>query len=207
MPLTKVKPSNLDANSSYVLANITLTGSSTANSYTANGNVTASYFIGNGSQLTGIVSSSATANAAFDKANSANVIAQAAFDKANSANVIAQSAFDKANNISGYSNNGVTLSGTVTPIANTTVFFDIIGITGNTTIAAPSGSSLYNGQKLIIRIKDAGTSVNISWNSIYRTIGTINLPTTTVASKLAYVGCVYNLNDTYWDVIAVSLQT
>jgi hypothetical protein len=49
-----------------------------------------------------------TANAAFDKANSANVLAQVAFDaantsslaafnKANSANILAQAAFDKAN--------------------------------------------------------------------------------------------------------------
>jgi hypothetical protein len=38
-----------------------------------------------------------TANAAFNKANSANVLAQASFDKANSANVLAQAAFDLAN--------------------------------------------------------------------------------------------------------------
>ena len=38
-----------------------------------------------------------TANAAFNKANSANVVAQAGWDKANSANVLAQAAFDKAN--------------------------------------------------------------------------------------------------------------
>ena len=55
-----------------------------------------------------------TANAAFDKANSANVLAQAAFDKANSepigsgaftkansANILAQAAFDSANISSG----------------------------------------------------------------------------------------------------------
>ena len=38
-----------------------------------------------------------TANAAFDKANSANVVAQAGFDKANSANVLAQNAYNAAN--------------------------------------------------------------------------------------------------------------
>ena len=37
------------------------------------------------------------ANAAFIRANSANVLAQAAFDKANAANVLAQSAFNQAN--------------------------------------------------------------------------------------------------------------
>jgi hypothetical protein len=37
------------------------------------------------------------ANAAFDKANSANVLAQSAFDNSNTGNVLAQSAFDKAN--------------------------------------------------------------------------------------------------------------
>lgn len=38
-----------------------------------------------------------TAQAAFDKANSANVVAQGGFDKANSANVLAQQAFNQAN--------------------------------------------------------------------------------------------------------------
>jgi hypothetical protein len=40
-----------------------------------------------------------TANGAFDKANSANVLAQSSFDKANAANSLAQAAFDAANSV------------------------------------------------------------------------------------------------------------
>jgi hypothetical protein len=58
----------------------------------------------------------------------------------------------------------------------------------------------------MIRIKDNGTPQTLSWNTSsggYRAEGVI-LPTSTVASTPLYVGCVYNAQDTYWDVLAVS---
>lgn len=54
-------------------------------------------YTANGGLEVRLTSAYGQANAAFDKANSANVLAQSAFDKANSANVLAQSALDKAN--------------------------------------------------------------------------------------------------------------
>jgi hypothetical protein len=157
-----------------------------------------------------------TANAAFIQANSAYAAANAggagtdqfARDTANAAFIQANAAFIQANTGGGggggVSNNGSTLSGTITPLANTSEQFNILGITGDITIDAPAGTPS-DGQKLIIRIKDAGTSVNISWNVIYRTIVT-SLPTSTVPNKTAYIGFIYNTADTDWDAVAISLE-
>ena len=66
---------------------------------------------------------------------------------------------------------------------------------------APTGTPT-QGQTLVIRIKDDGTGRAITWNAIFRAIG-VTLPTTTVASKTHYVGCIYNSTNTKWDAIAV----
>lgn len=72
------------------------------------------------------------------------------------------------------------------------------------TINAPTGTPV-DGNKLTFRILDNGVAQTISWNGTYTPIG-ITLPTTTTASKTTYVGCVYNANNTRWDVIAVTTQ-
>jgi hypothetical protein len=61
-----------------------------------------------------------------------------------------------------------------------------------------------DGQKLIVRFKDAGVAKGLTWTG-FTAIG-ITLPTTTVASKWGYVGCVYNLAATQWQAIAYSVQ-
>lgn len=72
------------------------------------------------------------------------------------------------------------------------------------TIAAPTGTPV-EGQKLIIRLKDDGSARGITFNAIFRAIG-ITIPTTTVASKITYLGLVYNSTDTKWDVIATKTE-
>jgi hypothetical protein len=58
---------------------------------------------------------------------------------------------------------------------------------------------------LTIRIRDNGGAQTLAWNAIFRVIGT-TLPTTTVAGKLVYVGCIYNQLDTKWDVVSVAQE-
>ena len=65
---------------------------------------------------------------------------------------------------------------------------------------APSGTPK-NGQKFIIRIKDDATARALTWNAIFRAIGTA-LPSTTVLSKTKYLGFIYNSTDTKWDLVA-----
>ena len=71
-------------------------------------------------------------------------------------------------------------------------------------VNAPTGTPV-NGTKLIFRFLDNGTARAITWNATYTVIG-VTLPTTTVINKTTYVGCIYNANNTRWDVIAVTTQ-
>lgn len=71
-------------------------------------------------------------------------------------------------------------------------------------INAPTGTPV-DGDKLIFRILDNGTSRALSWNATFTVIGT-TLPTATTANKMIYVGCIYNSANTRWDVVAVTTQ-
>jgi hypothetical protein len=98
-------------------------------------------------------------------------------------------------------------SGTLTPNGDTTDVFNAFGLTGAITVDTPSGTPV-DGQRLMLRFEDNGTGRGITWtgtSGAYRAVG-VTLPTTTVASKVTYVGCVYNSNDTFWDAIAVATQ-
>lgn len=79
---------------------------------------------------------------------------------------------------------------------------------GNVTISADAGTPT-NGQKMIFRIKDNGTARTLTWTTgstnSFRAIGTV-LPTTTVANKTIYVGCIYNSTDSRWDVVMVTQE-
>jgi hypothetical protein len=90
------------------------------------------------------------------------------------------------------------------PDISTTDQYVITALATAATFNAPTGTPL-NGQKLIIRIKDNATARALTWNAIYRVVGT-TLPTTTVVSKVVYVGCIYNSDETTWDVVAVAQQ-
>lgn len=98
----------------------------------------------------------------------------------------------------------VASTATLTPTA-TSNQYNITAQAAALTIAAPTGTFL-DGQGLLIRIKDNGTARAISWNAKFRAIG-IALPTTTVVSKVLYVGAKYNLAEDIFDVIAVGQQT
>lgn len=71
-------------------------------------------------------------------------------------------------------------------------------------INAPTGTPV-DGNKLIFRILDNGTSQTLTWDATYTAIGVV-LPTTTTISKMLYVGCIYNTANTRWDVVAVTTQ-
>jgi hypothetical protein len=97
--------------------------------------------------------------------------------------------------------------GTINPTSNTTNQYTITALGAAATIDTPTGTPI-DGQKLTIRIKDNGTGRALTWTTSaggYRVIGT-TLPTTTTASKVTYVGCVYNSQDSFWDVVAVTTQ-
>lgn len=93
----------------------------------------------------------------------------------------------------------------ITPDIDIAQQHNVTALAENTTINAPSGTT-YDGQKLIIRIKDNGTARTITWDSIYRGIN-IGLPDATILGKVLYIFIVYNAQDTKWDVLAVGQET
>jgi hypothetical protein len=98
----------------------------------------------------------------------------------------------------------VASAATITPTSDASNQYNVTALAVPATFAAPSGSPV-DGQKLLLRIKDNGTARALTWDAIYRQIGT-TLPLTTVATKTTYVGCVYNGADNVWDVVAVTTQ-
>jgi len=101
-------------------------------------------------------------------------------------------------------NSAADYSGTLTPNSDSYDMYAATGLTQATTIAAPTGTPV-DGQRLMFRLLDNGTARALTWNATYTVMG-VTLPTTTTASKTSYIGCVYNSNNTRWDVIAAGTQ-
>jgi hypothetical protein len=101
----------------------------------------------------------------------------------------------------------VASAATITPTGDTADQYNITALATAATIAAPSGTPV-DGQHLILRFEDNGTGRALTWTTssgAYRAVG-VTLPTTTVASKATYVGCIYNAQDVFWDVVAAVTQ-
>jgi len=100
-------------------------------------------------------------------------------------------------------------SGTITsPYQANSDSFDIIVITNlsnNLTFSAPSGAPT-NGQKLIYRISDNATVRTLDFTAFTAVGVTLPTATTGTSTKVIYVGCIYNADNTRWDVIAVTTQ-
>ena len=97
-----------------------------------------------------------------------------------------------------------TTATTLTPDVSAADQYAYTALASGLTINAPTGTPV-DGDKLIFRILDNGTPRALTWNATYTVIGTI-LPTTTTASKMTYVGCIYNAANTRWDVVAATTQ-
>jgi hypothetical protein len=98
----------------------------------------------------------------------------------------------------------ITTAANITPTGNTADQYNVTALASDANVEAPSGTPS-NGQKLIIRIKDNGISRNLTWDAIYRVIGS-TLPIITISSKTVYVGCIWNNNDSVWDVVGVAQE-
>jgi len=92
----------------------------------------------------------------------------------------------------------------LTPSVATADIYAYTALAAGLTINAPTGTPV-DGDKLMFRLLDNGTSRSLTWDATYTVIG-VTLPTATTISKTTYVGCIYNANNTRWDVIAVTTQ-
>lgn len=101
----------------------------------------------------------------------------------------------------------IASAATITATSDDDDFYSVTALAEAASIAIPSGTPV-DGQKLTLRLKDNGTARALTWVTTsggYRVIGTI-LPTTTVISKVIYIGCIYNSQDIFWDVVSVATQ-
>ena len=98
----------------------------------------------------------------------------------------------------------ITAGGILTPASDGKTLIALTGQDVDVTIDTPTGSPT-DGQKLLFRIKDDGSTRAITWSAIFVPIG-VTLPTATTASKLLYIGCIYNADSGKWDVVAVTEQ-
>lgn len=99
----------------------------------------------------------------------------------------------------------VTAVTTVTPTSDSVDFYSATSQAAAFTVAAPTGTPV-TGQKLMLFLADNGTARGITWTTSsngYRAFGTV-LPSTTVAGKGMYVGCIWNSIASFWDVVAVA---
>ena len=99
---------------------------------------------------------------------------------------------------------GTTASSATLTAASTNTSYHVTALATNATIAAPSGTPV-DGHKLVYRFKDDGTARTLTWNSIFRAIGT-TIPSGTSAGKVMYVGTIYNDQDSKWDVISATVE-
>ena len=101
----------------------------------------------------------------------------------------------------------IVSAASITPPSDLVTQYNVTALAVPATVNAPSGTPA-DGQKIIIRIKDNGSSQALTWDTAvggYREVG-VTLPTVTIPSKILYVGCIYNSNDDYWDVVGVAQQ-
>jgi hypothetical protein len=101
-----------------------------------------------------------------------------------------------------------TILTSYTPDISTYDNYEWTALNQTFTMNAPTGTPV-NGNKIIFRLLDNGTSRGITWNATYVAIG-VTLPTTTTVNKTTYVGCIYNAYGASgtgrWDVVAVATQ-
>jgi len=72
-------------------------------------------------------------------------------------------------------------------------------------ISNPTGATR-DGQQLILKIKDNGAPVTLSWGPAWTEFTGVTLPATTVANKWVYVTAYYDLGSGNWHVIDVKQE-
>jgi hypothetical protein len=85
---------------------------------------------------------------------------------------------------------------------------DVWTVLGLSTAMSICGGSANDGEALLIRIQDNGTSRALTWASGalgYQAIG-VTLPTATTINKMTYVCAIYNSCCTRWDVVQAQTQ-
>jgi len=165
------------------------------------GNITANYFSGNGALLTGVGSVTSVATGTGLTGGPITTTGTIAIDSTVATLSGTQTLSNKRIDPRDVT---TTTATSLTPDVAVGDIYCYTALASALTINAPTGTPT-NGDKLIFRLLDNGTARALTWDATYTAIG-VTLPTTTVINKTTYVGCIYNSNNTRWDVVAVTTQ-
>jgi hypothetical protein len=100
-----------------------------------------------------------------------------------------------------------TSTTTFTLNAATTDFIDITAQAASLNSSSGSSGTPTNGQKLMIRICDNGTSRQITALASFGTKIGVSVPTATVAGKVMLLGYIYNSPKGRWECVSVAQET
>lgn len=98
-----------------------------------------------------------------------------------------------------------TSASSLTPEVDTYDQYNFTALAAALTINNHATSTPTDGQPLILRIVDDGTSRSLTFGTEYREVG-VTLPTATTAGKLLYLGFIWNAADSKMDLIAKTEQ-
>lgn len=98
-----------------------------------------------------------------------------------------------------------TSTATLSPNIDTDNTWQVSAQAVGLAIANPSGTAK-DGDVLLFRIKDNGTSRAISYGTAYSNVSGLDLLTATTANKWHYIGVQYNLAAAKWHIISMTTE-
>jgi hypothetical protein len=101
----------------------------------------------------------------------------------------------------------VESSGVIAPLIDIFDLLDITALSVAATIANPIGTPGGGAPRLLVRIRDNGSSRGLTWDSGYASSGEgLELPAATVAGKLMHLGFIYYAATAKWMLVASTVE-
>ena len=96
-----------------------------------------------------------------------------------------------------------TSTAALVPNIDTNNIYELTTQAGGLTISNPTGTP-NDGDVLLIRLKDNGTAVAITYGTAYFNVSGLGTLTTTIAGKWHYIGIQYVLSALQWQIISIT---
>lgn len=94
---------------------------------------------------------------------------------------------------------------TLTPDIDSYNIYDVTALAAGLTINAPTGTPR-NGDILIFRIKDNGTTRTITWNAAFQNVSGLADITNTTVSKWHTIGTMYSTAASKWLIVSITTE-
>lgn len=98
-----------------------------------------------------------------------------------------------------------TTTGTLTPNIDNYSVYELNAQATSLSLAAPTGTP-NDGDAMIIRIKDNGTTRAITYDAVYANISGLDTLATTTVSKWHVLGIMYNAGVSKWQILSITTE-